>query len=1001
MQDRPNYYLLLDLDPSVNDWPAIETRLQEKRRQWSLEKTQGNPAFQRKAAHNLSISREIEETLKNPETREQEAKEARKLQEQARQSKLKELDEGIQLLRADNQCTREQLALLVKQFGGAISEKDIEARIRKAGIRIAESKSGGSGPLPFKERIEQTLSNSIKSNLDVLKLDNLYKFLGLNPRSSPRVLCETANAINKEILKIGLTDPESSARKELAGLCLALFRDEKEKEKYDNTIALEAMDQLKNSIELVGKDGFISLSEMDGLVKLARSRGVQPADARAHIEEYARKRKWGVASEERLPSEDLRQCGNCDTLAGSLTSTHCTKCGEALSIACPQCGAPTPTQDKACSKCGCHTGDAPAVNALRKAGQRLRVNGDFVAALDRIDRALLIWPMSKDLLSEKRKVETDQRERETELARIEEMAGLKKLIEARSALDKFARSHGSAGIENLKKRIDQNIAKSEAAFSEGEARRKAGKEEEAIDKYEEALSFCADLEQARQAMSACPPPAPAGLRVQIAGSVVRLTWREVTARGSISYRVLRKARAFPNNELDGEIVGEVRTSRIDDAGAESGTPWHYAAFALRGGVPSRASANSGPHLVTADANILSCRAGDGEVVLGWAPPKGCKRVEVWRKSGASFPRSGDGDRVAAAADGAHDSGLVNGTAYNYLISAVFEDPNHSGKEVYSVGVRRTAVPVPPPDPVTDLVCSRNGKTVILNWTPLRRSQVQIRQAAQPPSVQPGLVIPLEEAGRFGELAAASSTGNAQIPLSTQGRIFFIPLTVSAGTAVVGAPAVLVTIEDVTNLKAQSAGKNIVLTWDWPPGIDEVLVCFTHDGYPSDPIKTHSTRARVTRPEYDRNKCFELRDVVKQPHYFTVFARAPNSDVYSAGARVVASMGLSVSVSYRVVLKKALVSRSVQDAWLELQCSERASLPGLLIVCKQKNVPLSPADGTLISEVPDVCFQDGRARIPIPPQYRSKTTYVKLFFKEPKNAQEIRLMPAAKEELALG
>ncbi len=302
MQDRPNYYLLLDLDPSVNDWPAIETRLREKKRQWSLEKTQGNPAFQRKAAHNLSISREIEETLKNPETREQEAKEARKLQEQARQSKLKELDEGIQLLRADNQCTREQLALLVKQFGGAISEKDIEARIRKAGIRIAESKSGGSGPLPFKERIEQTLSNSIKSNLDVLKLDNLYKFLGLNPRSSPRVLCETANAINKEILKIGLTDPESSARKELAGLCLALFRDEKEKEKYDNTIALEAMDQLKNSIELVGKDGFISLSEMDGLVKLARSRGVQPADARAHIEEYARKRKWGFQSEKRSAS---------------------------------------------------------------------------------------------------------------------------------------------------------------------------------------------------------------------------------------------------------------------------------------------------------------------------------------------------------------------------------------------------------------------------------------------------------------------------------------------------------------------------------------------------------------------------------------------------------------------------------------------------------------------------------------------------------------------------
>jgi hypothetical protein len=1001
MPERPNYYLLLDLDPSVDDWAVIEKRLQEKKRQWSTEKTMGNPASQRKAQHFLSISRDIEETLKNSEARALEAKEARKEQEQERQTKFKELDESIRVLRASGQCTREQIKHLSKQLGASISEKEIESRIRTAGIPIAEGKRG-SGPLPPKERIEATVASRIQANLAISEHTDLYDFLGLNPQSSSKSLREKATEINNEILRIGKTDATSSARKELAGICLALFREEKEKEKYDNSRTFEAMDRLTGVIEVAGRDdSFISLREMDEIVKQARERGVQVDDARFYIEDYARKRRWGIQSQEKLPSEDFKLCGYCLTLAGSSTATRCANCGEPLSLACPQCGAQTPTQDRSCSKCGCHTGDAPVVKALFKEGQRLALEGDLAAALNCIDRALLYWPTWQELSTEKQKIESQRRERETDLRSIEQLVASKKLIEARSALDRFIRSRGHRGVEELQKRVDERIVRAELAMREGEKLRIAGKVEEAIDNYEAALSFCADYDQARQAMASCPPPAPNTLSVEKMANGLRLSWREVNARGAISYRVVRKGLGLPNNDADGTRIGEVETHRLDDIGVESGTPWYYAIYTLRGGVASRTSAGSGPHLVTSDVKNLTTRGGDKEVILNWERPKGCKRVEVWRKNDGVPANPGDGAPMVVSGDSAHDTELINGKSYGYRVVVVFDDPRNPGKEVYTPGVASTAFPVSPPEPVTDLNCVLEGKTVRLNWSPIAGASVQIRQTTAQPNSHPGLIIPLDQADRIGTLIGAGSTGNAQSTITVQGRIYFVPLTVAGGIAVVGNVASLTTVEDVVNLKARAVGRNIVLTWDWPAGIDEAIACFAHDGYPADAVNGHSTRVRITRQEYNRNHCWEVRGAARQSHYFTIFAKTGDSGVCSTGARAFESMGQGISVTYRVVLKRAFMSRTVQQAWLELQCKDRPSLPGLLVVGKQRNVPLSPADGTMIEEVREVFFRDGKAQIQIPQQYLGAPTYVKVFFKDSRDAQEIRLLPAPKEELRLG
>jgi actin-like ATPase involved in cell morphogenesis len=288
---RPNYFLLLNLSPSVEDWPVIEGQILKKKRKWSKDRAMGNPAIRRKAEQYLSLVKDIEEGLKNPEWRRKEARDAERLIEEERSVRLKELDEIVQVLEAIGYCRPENIVEIHKQLEQVVSKTEIEDRIRKAGVLLAQDSWSADGQ-KAKEFIDPVTAASIKRNLDHLNIASLYAFLDRSPQASPKSLYERAHEINKEILNIGKTDANASASKELCGICLHLFRDEKEKERYDNTLAVEAMNQLAAQIEIAGQDKFISLAEMNVLVQQAKDRGVDTNDARAYIEAYARKRKW-------------------------------------------------------------------------------------------------------------------------------------------------------------------------------------------------------------------------------------------------------------------------------------------------------------------------------------------------------------------------------------------------------------------------------------------------------------------------------------------------------------------------------------------------------------------------------------------------------------------------------------------------------------------------------------------------------------------------------------
>jgi hypothetical protein len=805
---RPNFFLLLELDPAVDNWNAIGLHIQERRRAWAKDRSQGSPKLRRRAEMGLGLLPEIESVLRNPETRRQEAKEALRQRQQEERERLRELDDAIAVLKTGGTtCSPEQVQKLVQRFASAISPEQVRRRVEAAGLRVGSS-GGGEKRRPARETIDPGQARKIRQGLEYLGLADLYEFLGMRPQSSPKALCDQADEIYKESMRSGRTDAEASTRNDLAGYGKALFQDDAQKARYDNTLAIEAMEALKPNIELAAGDGVLSRQEMDALIRQARQRGVPAEDARIFIKNLAEKRKWIVpANESELPSETLRVCGFCSALAPG-GAVRCVSCGEPLEMACPRCGARNPTNQAACVSCGCRTGDAPLVQGLLAEGERLALEGDFLAAQQRFEKALLYWPGWQAAIDAQRRAGEKRQAREDALGAIETLLTVHRLTAARTAIERFARAHGAAGLEDFQRRVRDGLEKAEALFKEGRRRRRAGDGEGALDRYEEALAVCADHEATLQEVSASPPPSPSYLRACSLASGFRLSWQLPATNRSLNYRLLRKAGSAPRHAEDGDVVGEGRSTALDDPRTPAGVAWYYAVFALRGSVPCAEPAVSGPHLLSLDA--------------------------------------------------------------------------------------------------------------------------------------------------------------------------------------------------VTHLAARRSGPSLVLTWNWPPGIEECLVTWTYDRQAEDPLKANGGRVRVTRREYDRANCWVLSHAERRPHYLAVLARAPGDDLYAPPARIVESMGQALSISYRVVVKKALLRKAVTEAWIELTsgASDGTEVPALLIVGKTQGVPLSPKDGEILAEVPSVRIERGCARLPIPERHWHHRPYVKLFFQNADAAREIRLLPAEKDRLLL-
>ena len=180
-------------------------------------------------------------------------------------------------------------------------------------------------------------------------------------------------------------------------------------------------------------------------------------------------------------------------------------------------------------------------------------------------------------------------------------------------------------------------------------------------------------------MGGCPsggdtvPPAGVALTVRPDAGTVQLTWSAATdASGIASYRVHRATGTTGAFALRATLPGSA-TGHLD-TGLVNGTVYRYSVTAVDGAGNAGGSSvvSATPRDLTAPAAPAPAAVGhDRSVTLTWAAvtdASGIRGYQVWR----ALPGSAFVLRTTASSTARtfHDTGLVNGATYGYLLRAV-------------------------------------------------------------------------------------------------------------------------------------------------------------------------------------------------------------------------------------------------------------------------------------------------------------------------------------------
>jgi len=288
---RRNFYELLELDPSIEDWPAIEEHIRKKRNEWSSKAGRKNKAG-RRANDNLKElekrREEIEEVFRNDDARRKEAKDFEDRQEARRAESRRELDGIIaSLAQAGGVYAETQFEQVVKKFEGVFHAEEIRRGFEEAGLELE------AGPPIW---TDASTAKKIRRHLDYLGLKDLYAFLGADRQCSAENLLRKAEEIYQRNRDNDKTDSKASEENQLAGDCRNVFKNEEEKSKYDTWIEVEPLCDLDSTIELLGSPkGALESAAVATLLEDARKLGVNRRLALAYLLDFAERRGgWKV-----------------------------------------------------------------------------------------------------------------------------------------------------------------------------------------------------------------------------------------------------------------------------------------------------------------------------------------------------------------------------------------------------------------------------------------------------------------------------------------------------------------------------------------------------------------------------------------------------------------------------------------------------------------------------------------------------------------------------------
>lgn len=989
---RPNYYLLLELDPSVyDDWAKIEPEFKHKKNDWS-QKSITHPTKKTEFKHLLTLVPDIERVLKAPASRTQEADEAKAARKKQEKEAVAELDKVIQVTAAKGYLTDDDVKQLAKISAGRWTEQSVRNRAGKLKVPIQATVKKST--IASRPRIDMVLNDEIRKNLTLLGKTDLYHYLGAPRSAGNKTLQELAGKEYQDTRNNANKTPEVTARGELVGHCLKLFTTDAEREKYDNSLAWNELEEIRKLAEAAGAgEAKIHARVMADLIARGRKEGLAEGDVVDVVGEVASKRKWAVEVLSGGSGITFEKCGVCGELVPAGTAI-CTDCGAPLTILCPKCKTPNSTSNRACARAGCGfaIGDMPLANRAVRSAQLL-LSVDPAAAKGWLAEALGYWPDHPEAIRLTDALQKKEQELKVLETAIESARAAGRYRQAQDLVEELGRkSPEHQKLTTYRKEVAARLMAALAAVNKARTLERAGRTDDAIDAYRDALRQAADCQEAQDGLRQCPPDPPLGLSATADLRAVILTWSPSPSRGAISYRVIRKLGAQPLRLDDGAVVGTPSLSPFTDSHAEPGTPLYYAVFAEREGISSRRPAVTGPVVRLAQVSNLRVKPGDGKAELEWQPPANARGIEVWRLAKAE-PKRGEGTRVlGTSVKSVVDTGLTNGTLYGYRVVAAFDGP--SGHTVYSPGVICLVTPMPPPKPVTDLTCTRQGETFEAAWTAPPEGDVRVYTLHTSLLYRLNDIIPASEADDLGTRVPAVGPASVRGTLGGRTQLHLLPVTIRGASAVIGQIQSLSFIDDVQDVRMWAVAGTLYGQWTYPKGFDLVVVMFRTDHFPSGPEDQSAKPMWWTRQQAELSR-FHCPVPETDRVYATVYTVAERGGQreYAPGVRREVAVAGFRRAKFQVQAVRKFWFWKTAEWVLTIRPEEKTYLPEMVLVARADGYPLSPKNGTVVLCIdPDFAAPDDPLVVKFRPLSRFIPARTRLFPSDDANIEWLELLP---------
>lgn len=944
---RENYYLLLELDPAKQDTNSIATAIEKKQAEWSRDRN--HPTKKNAYQKNLENIEDIRSVMFNPIFRLKESMDAKKQLENQKKENLVYLDQMIEISAAPGFLDESQVNNLINKFSGKLTEKEIRNRI-KVPINKTNSDSPKQKPVLDKSRF-----NSINECLKLLNKNDLYDFLELSISSSSNALLDQAEKLNSEFSNFNDKNAEITTKMELLGYCLVLFKTHSQREQYENSRSKQNLQNLEPMIEMAVQNGTIPSASMDKLLVHAGKTGVLVKEAKKYIINYATKRNWSIEILQSSNENNLVQCGNCNVVNNSNTKI-CVHCGENLFVECPKCKKTNPSINRACSNCGFLVGNISWVRTLLQKADHAFADGDFLQARSHLKKAATYWPDSNEIQAKITKTDYELQLKQDAYNQVEKALIEGRCVEGINLLYSLKKDDPlNSEIQRLESRLFSAVDSAKKHLAMGKSFLQIGKYNEAFKSFGNALLDSKDLIEAQEEILKCPLDAPKNISVMNSPNSIALKWAPSHSPGNVYYLVVRKNGSEPQNIHDGKLLSETTETFYKDNDTLPGEIYYYTIFSKRGATLSVQSITTGPVICITDVSKLKITNNDKNVILEWEIPNRAIEVEIWRKINIAPKTRGDGVALPSGLKSFHDQKLTNGTKYGYLVVAVYRGPDN--KFIYSEGISIFGVPNELPKPVTDLLVTRRGNTFEATWATPSNDQVQIYYTPSIPKYRCGDLVPELELHLLGKRIPNQTVNSIRGKVEINTLLYLLPISITGSIVIIGKFIALNWLDDVDEINVALKDNNMFVTWQWPPKVENVIIAFRKDQFPTGPEDQISQRVSCTRFKYDQTGGYRLKTPSINQIYISVFAvsKIGNKEHYASGetsgARKFVPLALCRLIKYRITQKPTWFGKN-NDFILTLTPNEKTTLPELILVTKSGGLPLDENNGTQVLTMPD-------------------------------------------------